>query len=120
FDWQRDVVTWACKRGRASLFEAVGLGKTLQELLWAEAVVKHSGGKVLILCPIAVAGQTQQEAAKFGIDIDVNICRNGDEVRDGITITNYEKLHLFDPSAFVGVVLNEASILKSYMGTRKR
>ncbi len=120
FDWQRDVVQWACKRGRASLFEAVGLGKTLQELLWAEAVVKHSGGKVLILCPIAVAGQTQREAAKFDITVPVNVRRRGSEVTDGITITNYEKLHLFDASEFVGVVLNEASILKSYMGTRKR
>lgn len=120
FDWQRAVVEWACRKGRASLFEDTGLGKTLQQLLWAEAVVKHTNGRVLILCPIAVAGQTVREAEKFGIGVPVNVRSEQSEVTDGITITNYHKLHKFDPSAFAGVVLDEASVLKNFTGKIKR
>ncbi len=117
FDWQREVVRWALKKGRAALFEDCGLGKTLQSLSFADEVVKHTGGKVLILAPLAVSEQTKREGEKFGIS--VHIARNQKEVQDGINITNYEMLKNFDPSEFVGVVLDESSILKSYMGKTK-
>ena len=73
---------------------------------------------MLILAPLCVAGQTVHEAAKFGID--VKFVKNQSEVVDGINITNYEKLEKFDLSLFAGVVLDESSILKSYMGKTKR
>ena len=40
FDWQATIVDWAVRRGRAALFEECGLGKTLQQLAWAEQVVR--------------------------------------------------------------------------------
>lgn len=118
FDWQRYVVSWALKRGKAALFEDCGLGKTLQQLMWAEQVSKHVKKPVLIVAPLAVAPQTKMEGAKFGIP--VNICESQANVREGINITNYEKLDKFDATAFGGVVLDESSILKSYMGKTKR
>lgn len=118
FDWQRAVVKWALKKGCAALFEDCGLGKTLQQLEWANQVYKKTGGNVLILAPLAVSKQTVQEGKKFGID--VNVCRCSDDVRQGINITNYEMLDKFNTSEFVGVVLDESSILKSYMGKIKR
>ena len=118
FPWQRAVVSWAVRKGRAALFEDCGLGKTLQQLEWARQVCRHTNGKVLILAPLAVAKQTAQEGVKFGIE--VNICRSQNDVTDGINITNYEMLEHFDASAFDGVVLDESSILKSYMGKYKR
>lgn len=118
FPWQADIVRWALRRGRAALFEDCGLGKTLQQLAWAEAVVSHTGGRVLILAPLAVAPQTIREGERFGIP--VRYCRHQDGVQDGITIANYEMLSKFDPSAFVGVVLDESSILKAFMGKTKR
>ena len=114
FDWQKLIVTWAVKQGRCALFEDCGLGKTLQQLEWARQVVAHTGGRVLILCPLAVAPQTVDEGAKFGIE--VNHCREPEQVRDGITITNYERFEKFDTSQFIGVVLDESSILKAFMG----
>ena len=66
FPFQRDCVRWACKLGKAALFEERGLGKTIQELEWARQVVQHTGGKVLILAPLAVAFQHIDEAARFG------------------------------------------------------
>ena len=42
------------------------------------------------------------------------------EVINGINITNYERLHLFDTSKFVGVVLDESSILKAFTGRTKQ
>ena len=70
----------------------------------------------LILCPIAVADQVVSEAEKFEINTDVRICESSADVKSGINITNYEKLHKFDVSAFDAVVLNEASVLKNAQG----
>ena len=117
FDWQQYIMPWLVKKGRAALFLDTGLGKTIIQLVWADIVCKHTGGKVLIIAPLAVSAQTTREAAKFGID--VNLCRSQDDVKPGINITNYEMLDKFDTSTFVGVVLDESSILKSYMGATK-
>jgi len=114
FEYQRDVVSWSCKRGRAAIFSRYGTGKTPMQLAWAEQVVKHTGKDVLILAPLAVAQQTRREGEKFGIP--VNVCRSQADVKPGINITNYEMLPHFDPSHFAGVVLDESSILKSFDG----
>lgn len=116
FQFQADCVTWALRRGRAALFEDCGLGKTLQQLEWARCVGVATQGDVLILAPLAVAAQTQREAERFGIRARVS--RDGDAAA-GVTITNYERLHRFDPSRFAGVVLDESSILKSYDGATR-
>ena len=118
FPFQRDIVEWALTLGRAALFEDCGLGKTFQQLEWAKHVHLHTGRDVLILTPFAVPPQTVGQAALF--DIDITHCREAADVRPGINITNYERAHLFDPSAFAGVVLDESSILKSFMGSTKR
>ena len=110
FDFQRDIVSWALRRGRAALFEDCGLGKSIQQLEWARCVP----GKVLILAPLAVAAQTVREGKKFGIE--VVHAKNQSECTGKINITNYEKLDHFDPTQFNGIVLDESSILKSYDG----
>lgn len=117
FDWQKAIVKLALKKGKFALFLDTGLGKTLCQLVWGNEVCKHTGGNVLILAPLAVSKQTQKEGEKFGIE--VNICRSQSDVKNGINITNYEMLEHFDTSSFVGVVLDESSILKSYMGATK-
>jgi len=118
FDWQKDITRWACRRGRAAMFEGCGLGKTLQQLDWADQVFKHTGEDVLILAPLAVSKQTMKEGLKFGID--VNICQSQEDVVSGINITNYQKLHRFDSSKFGGVVADEAGIMKSFSGKIKK
>jgi DNA modification methylase len=110
FDFQRDIVIWALKRGRAAIFADCGLGKTPMQLEWA----RHIPGNVLILAPLAVAQQTIREGGKFGVT--VNYCRKMEDVKEGITITNYEMLNNFDPDYFAGIVLDESSILKSFTG----
>ena len=114
FDYQRDIVKWALRIGKAALFEDTGLGKTIQQLSWAEAVAKHTDGTVLILAPLAVSKQTAQEAVKFGILC--NLVESQADIKKGINITNYEKIHKFDTDCFDGIVLDESSILKSYSG----
>jgi len=118
FNFQQAIVKWAVKKGRAGIFADCGLGKTPMQLEWADKVSKHTNGKVLILAPLAVTKQTQREGEKFGID--VNICRTQADVKDGINVTNYEMLDHFDTDVFDGVVLDESSILKSYMGETKQ
>lgn len=112
FPFQRAIVEWAIRRGRAAIFADTGLGKTGMQISWAADVVRETGGNVLILAPLCVAQQTVNEAAKFGIE--VNYARSQDQVRDGVTITNYEVAERFDLDSFAGVVLDESSILKSH------
>ena len=116
FDFQQDLVEWALLRGRCALFEDCGLGKTPQQLVWAENVVRHTNRPVLILTPLAVSQQTIIEAEKFGIG--AHRSRTG-EVRPGINVTNYERLHYFNPADFAGVVCDESSILKSFDGATR-
>lgn len=118
FDFQKEIVEWALKKGRAAIFADTGLGKTAMQCVWADKVAKKTGGMVLILAPLCVSTQTISEAGKFGIQI--NYVRNQDQLKDGINITNYEMLKAFDCSVFSGVVLDESSILKSYMGKTKQ
>lgn len=118
FDFQRAIVSWAVRRGRAAIFADTGLGKTAMQTAWADEVRRHTQGRVLIVAPLCVAHQTVKEAAKFGIT--VQYCRAQTEATGGIIITNYEMLDRFDVSSFSGVVLDESSILKSYMGKTKR
>ena len=113
FPYQHDIVGWALRRGRAAIFADCGMGKTLMQLEWARCVVAETGGKVLILTPLAVAHQTAEEAKRFGISATVS--RDG-VIHDGITITNYQQLHKFDLSQIVGVVLDESSIIKAFDG----
>lgn len=112
--FQRDIVRWALRRGRAAIFAGTGLGKTLQQLSWADQVAERFG-RVLVLTPLAVAQQTCGEAEKFGI-AGVAYAREANEITSRIVVTNYERLEKFDPSAFAGVVLDESSILKSFDG----
>ena len=114
FGFQRDIVIWALRRGRAALFAGTGLGKSLMELAWGDAVAKATGGMVLLLAPLAVAAQMMREAEKFGIDARIVTCQA--ECGPGINIANYQKLHHFDLSKFVGLILDESSILKSTDG----
>lgn len=119
FDFQRSLTEWAIRKGRAAIFADCGLGKTLMQLVWAENVVRHTNTKVLILTPLAVSFQTVSEAAKFGIEATRS---SGEHVEGSrIVVTNYERLHHFDPTEFSGVVCDESSILKSFEGaTRKQ
>lgn len=118
FDWQGDIDLWALRKGRAALFEDCGLGKTIQQLEWAQSVSEFTGSPVLILAPLAVADQTRREGEKFGFS--VNIAETAADVAPGVNVTNYEKLDKFDASRFAGVVLDESSILKAYTGVMKR
>lgn len=84
------------------------------QLSWAHQVHLHTGGKVLILAPLSVADQTKREAEKF--HYAAKVCEKQEDCIDGINITNYEKLDKFVANEFVGVVLDESSIIKSYTG----
>lgn len=117
FEFQKDIVRWALKKGRAAIFAECGLGKTLMQLSWADEIHKHTGGKILILAPLAVAPQTKEEGEKFGIS--VNICESQNDVIDGINITNYEKIDKFVGNSFEAVVLDESSILKSFTSSTR-
>ena len=112
FPMQRDLVSWALRRGRAAIFADTGLGKSRMQVAWADEVARRTGGDVMILAPLAVAAQTVGEGASIGVSI--THCREPDDVRPGINIVNYDRIHKFDCSRFVGVVLDESSVIKHH------
>jgi superfamily II DNA or RNA helicase len=109
FGFQRDVVSWALRKGRAAMFLDCGMGKTIMQLEFAH----HVPGDVLILAPLAVAQQTVRESEKFGIKAIYS--RKGKQGK--ITVANYEMLEHFSAVDYEGIVLDESSILKSFDGT---
>jgi len=109
FDFQKDLVQWAIRKGRAAIFADTGLGKTFMQLEWARLTDKTT----LIIAPLSVARQTITEGRK--INVDVHYTRNGNDLKK-INITNYEIVEKFNPSAFDAVILDESSILKGLAG----
>lgn len=118
FPFQRAIVHWALKRGRAAIFADTGLGKTLMQLEWARHVQSHipRDWKVLIIAPLCVSQQTVREGAKIGIE--VRYVRSHPK-EGGVYVTNYEMLEHFDIGEFQGIVLDESSILK-HLGSKTR
>lgn len=117
FPFQAALVEWAIRQGRAGIFADCGLGKTPMQLVWAENVFRKVGRPVLIVTPLAVAYQTETEARKFGID--AGLSRDGRPAAE-ITVTNYDRLHLFDRDDYAGVVCDESSAIKSFHGERRK
>jgi len=113
FPFQRDIVRWALKKGKAAILTGCGTGKSFMLLEWAFCIHRQTNGKVLILSPLSVVKQTAKEAVKFDIG-QVNICRSQADVKDGVNITNYEMIEHFRADDFVGIVLDESSIIKSF------
>lgn len=111
YDFQRAITRWAIRRGRAAIFADCGLGKTRMQIEWA----RQMGGTSLIVCPLAVAGQTIEEAKEIGVDVSFAATPD-DIVQGGISITNYEKVHKFAGTDLNAIVLDESSILKSVDG----
>lgn len=114
YDFQQDIVRWALAKGRSAIFADCGLGKTLMQLEWSYQIHKKYGGKILILAPLSVTTQTKREGEKFGYE--VTICESQKDTKNGINITNYEKLEKFVANEFIAIVLDESSILKSFTG----
>lgn len=113
FDFQKHIVITALKKGKYAIFADCGLGKTLMQLEWANQVSQTTQKPVLILAPLAVTGQTIEEAAKFGLHCKkINLNHDG----YGVYITNYEQIDNISIDNFCGVVLDESSILKNFDG----
>ena len=115
-DFQRFFVDWALRRGRAALYEDCGMGKSPQELVWADNVVRHTNRNVLLLTPLGVTGQMLREANKFGIDAE--LCRDGKFTKK-IIISNYEQINKFSPLDFAGFIGDESQIIKNFNGRTK-
>lgn len=118
FEWQAKIVSWALRRGRAALLAGCGLGKSGMQLEWAHQICVATGGKVLIVAPLAVGAQTVKEGLKFGIKCKQ--VRASNEVEDGISITNYEMIEHFNPLDFKGIVIDESGCLKNFSGLYRK
>jgi Helicase conserved C-terminal domain/SNF2-related domain len=115
-DWQREIVAWAVRKGRAAIWADTGLGKTFMQIEWARLSLRpelDGEGTALIVAPLAVCQQTIREGAKLGVPIRY---LREDDGKPGILITNFEMMSRFAPETLDAVVLDEASILKQSDG----
>ncbi len=118
-DLQSHCVDFSLRTGCSALFLDTGLGKTFSALEWGRVIVEHTNKPVLMLAPLAVAGQHQREADRWGVD--AKAIREPEQVTGPrVYITNYDRLAKFADCDFSGVVLDESSILKSFTGATTR
>jgi len=118
FLFQKNLAGWGVRKGRAAIFADCGLGKTFIQLTWGQNIIEKTNGRVLLLTPLAVGAQTVIEAQKLGVDA----YRSHDgkfPANAKLIIANYERLHYFSSSDFVGVICDESSILKNFDGKTK-
>jgi len=104
YDFQKALTEWAVKKGKAAIFADCGLGKTPMQLVWAQNILEKTNKPVLIITPLAVSPQTIREGEKFNIECSRS--KDGN-IKKTINITNYERLHYFNPDDFSGVVCDE-------------
>ena len=108
------IVAWSVRRGRCAIFADTGLWKTSMQIEWCRQIAKD--GRSLIVAPLGVNPQTVALGASK-LDAEIRQVSSSDEIGErGIFITNYEKLHRFDPKDLHAVALDESSILKSITG----
>lgn len=126
FDFQQSLAEWSLEKGRGATFIDCGMGKTIIQLVWAENVGRFTDRPVLVITPLAVSPQTVREGEKFGIETRrerAGILKHGvlkKKHADRIVVTNYERLHYFNPQDFAGVVCDESSILKMFGGETQK
>ena len=116
YDFQKSLVEWSVRKGCAAIFADCGLGKTVMQLVFAQNTIEKINKPALIVTPLSVNHQTVKEGVKF--NIEVNRSTDGKPAKN-ITVTNYEKLHLFNPDDYGTVVLDESSAIKNFDGKRR-
>lgn len=113
---QRAVVRWAVKGGNRALFEAFGLGKSLQQIEVVRLTRLRAGGKALIVCPLGVRQEFRRDGEKVGVRFQ--FVRRPEEMDPecDFFLTNYESIRdgRLDPRMFSVVSLDEASVLRSF------
>jgi hypothetical protein len=130
FDFQRFIVEQALAAKRYAIWADTGLGKTAMQLEWARQVVARTGGRVVLLAPLQVIGQTVEEAERFyGDTVTLERLGSREELAEfcagdgpGLGISNHEKLTagvLDELRRCAGLVVDESSILKSGGGVIK-
>ena len=124
---QRDSIAWAVRGGRRAIFASFGLGKSLMQLEILRLIIKHAGGRALIVAPLGVKQEFKRDALEK-LGFEVTFIRSMDEVyqaemfkeRSNIYITNYETVRdgKLDPANFTATSLDEAAILRGFGGTK--
>lgn len=117
----KDTVVWAIKGGCRAIFSNFGMHKTVTQLEVVRLIIKHEGGKGLIVCPKRVVNEFLSQSEKH-IGMKVTYVRTMKEVLScstDIMITNYERVRDgdIDPKYFKVASLDEASVLRGY-GTK--
>lgn len=115
---QRNATGFALEQGSAMLALDTGLGKSLCMFGWGENVARVTNLPVLAFAPLGVVAQHQREAAKFGFD--ATVCRSAEDLRPGLNLANYDRLHLFEGARLGGLGLDESSIIKNFSGVVTR
>jgi hypothetical protein len=116
---QRDIVRWAIAGGQRAIFASFGLGKTIMQLEICRLILKHKGGRGLIVCPLGVRGEFMRDAKMLGMKLRF-VKSDEDVAGDDLYITNFESVRegKLTPSGFIVIAIDEAGIMKGFGGTK--
>lgn len=121
----KDTVRWAVQGGCRAIFSSFGMQKTVTQLEIIRIILKHEGGKGLVVCPKRVVTEFVSQA-KEHLGLDVTYVCTMQQVMScptDIMITNYERVRdgedgiRIEPSYFTVTTLDEASVLRGF-GTK--
>ena len=121
----KDTVRWAVSGGCRAIFSSFGMQKTVTQLEILRVVLKHKGGKGLIVCPKRVVVEFLTQAEQH-LHMKVTYVRTMADVMicpTDIMVTNYERVRdgedgvRIEPSSFTATSLDEASVLRGF-GTK--
>lgn len=121
----KDTVRWAVSGGCRAIFSSFGMQKTVTQLEILRVVLKHKGGKGLIVCPKRVVVEFLTQAEQH-LHMKVTYVRTMADVMicpTDIMVTNYERVRdgeagaRIEPSYFTVTSLDEASVLRGF-GTK--
>lgn len=109
--FQCETIRWQLRKGRAACFAATGLGKAGMAI----ESCRLTGERSLIIAPLGVVRQFVDEGERLGVEV-IAARQQSDASGAGITVTNYDRLHLFNLDAFRTVALDESAILRNFAG----
>jgi len=102
--------------GASRLYEAYGTGQDRPGLVWADNVVRHTNRPVLILTPLALVSRRSVRRTS-----SVSTPNSPDwQIHQKIVVTNYERLHYFNPTDFIASHVTRVLCLKDADSKQKR
>jgi len=111
---QREGVLKAAAWGRAMIGDEMGVGKSAQGI----ALMKHFGGRALVVCPSYLCKNWIRECAFWHPDLDVDVVKK--TVPEHSCVISYDLTHRRELGRFNVLILDESHYIKNKSAKRTK